>query len=326
MTGGAAAGDPACSWWHAEPDLTGRLDLTVPHSARVWNYWLGGKDHRLADRRIGGDCLAIFPGMTDTIRALRYFTARAVRHLAAEEGIGQFLDIGCGLPFTDPVHQVAHDAAPGCRVVYADNDPLVLTHVKALLTGPPGTTSHLNADLRDTATLINQAAAMLDFTQPLAILLVSVLGHLGQPREGEREGARLVASLLKDALPPGGFLVVADLATHSELDKAMSHYASTGADSYHVLPPDEIAGFLDGLEVTAPGVVPVTRWRPEPDPSPALDLPAWGGMGRKVQPLPTDSSRGAGRHAPASPSGEHPPHQQHRRVARSSRRSVDAWR
>jgi hypothetical protein len=204
MTGGAAAGDSAFSWGQAERDLTGPIDLTVPHSARVWNYWLGGKDHRLADRRAGGECLAIFPGMADTIRCLRYFTARVVRHLAAEEGVRQFLDIGCGLPFTDPVHQVAQDVAPGCRVAYADNDPLVLTHARVLLTGPPGTTSHLSADLRDTATLTNRAAAMLDFTQPVAILLVSVLGHLGQPGENEREGARLAAAMLREALPPGG--------------------------------------------------------------------------------------------------------------------------
>ena len=182
----------------------------------MWNYWLGGKDHYLADRQAGHECLAIFPGMVDTIRTLRYFTARAVRYLAAEEGVRQFLDVGCGLPFTDPVHQVAQDAAPGCRVVYADNDPLVFAHAQALLTGPSGTTGHLDADLRDTATLINRAAAMLDFTQPVAVLLVSVLGHLGRPGEGEREGARLAAAMLRDALPPGGFLVVADLAAHPE--------------------------------------------------------------------------------------------------------------
>jgi hypothetical protein len=323
MNGGVAPGDPAFSWWQAEPDLVGLLDLSVPHSARVWNYWLGGKDHRLVDRRTGGECLAIFPGMTNTTRALRYFTARAVRHLAAEQGIRQFLDIGCGLPFTDPVHQVAQDAAPGCRVLYADNDPLVLTHAQVLLTGPRGTTGHLNADLRDTATLINRAAAMLDFTQPVAILLVSVLGHLGQPEESEREGARLAAAMLREALPPGGFLVVADLATHPELVKAMSHYVSTGADPYNLRSPQEIAGFLYGLEVTTPGVVPVTRWRPEPDPSSALDVPAWGGVGRKPQPRPAAGNGDADHRALASQAGERSRHPPHRRAARPSRRSAD---
>ena len=260
--------------------------------------------------------------MADTISALRYFTARAVRHLAAEEGVRQFLDIGCGLPFTDPVHQVAQDAAPGCRVVYADNDPLVLTHARVLLTGPPGTTGHLNADLRDTATLINRATAMLDFTQPVAILLVSVLGHLGHPGEREREGARLAAATLRDALPPGGFLAIADLTAHPEARQGDELLRQHRRRPVPRPAPEQIAGFLDGLEVTAPGVVPVTRWRPEHDPSPAPDVPAWGGLGRKPQPRPTASSRDAGRHAPESQAGEHSRHQQYRRAARPSRRSA----
>jgi S-adenosyl methyltransferase len=319
MTGGITPGDSAPSWGQAEQDPAGPVDLTVPHSARVWNYWLGGKDHRLTDRRAGGECLAIFPGMTDTIRSLRYFTARVVRHLAAEQGVRQFLDIGCGLPFTDPVHQIAQDAAPGCRVAYADNDPLVLIHAQVLLTGPTGTTGHIDADLRDTATLINRAAEMLDFTQQVAILLVSVLGHLEQSGEGGREGARLAVAMLKDALPPGGFLAVADLTTHPELDKAMSHYASTGAAPYQVRSPEEIAGFLDGLEVTAPGVLPVTRWRPGPDPSPALSVPAWGGVGRKAHPHPTASNGDSEHRTSASHAGERSPH---RRAARPGRRSA----
>jgi SAM-dependent methyltransferase len=326
MTGGIARGDSAFSRGQAGGDLARPIDTTIPHSARIWNYWLGGKDHYLVDRHVGDQCLAIFPGMTDTIRSLRYFTARVVRHLAANEGVRQFLDIGCGLPFTDPVHQIAQGVAPGCRVVYADNDPLVLTHAQVLLTGPPGTTGHLNADLRDTATLINQATTMLDFTQPVAILLVSVLGHLGEAGEGEREGVRLAAGMLRDALPPGGFLVVADLTAHPELDKAMSHYANTGVAPYVLWSPEEIAGFLDGLEAIAPGVVPVTQWRPEPDPSPALNVPAWGGVGRKAHPHPAATSSNAGRRASASPLSEHPPHLQHRRATRSGRRSAGARR
>jgi hypothetical protein len=319
MTGGIAPGDSAFSRGQPGRDLARPIDTTIPHSARIWNYWLGGKDHYLVDRHVGDKCTAIFPGMSDTIRSLRYFTARVVRHLAAEQGVRQFLDIGCGLPFTDPVHQIAQDVAPECRIVYADNDPLVLTHAQVLLTGPPGTTGHLNADLRDTATLINQATTMLDFTQPVAVLLVSVLGHIGQPAEGEREGARLAAAMLKDALPPGGFLAVADLATHPELDKAMHAYASTGVAPYLRRSPQEIGGFLDGLEVTTPGVVPVTRWRPEPDPSPDLNVPAWGGVGRKARSRPKASSGDAARHAPASQTGERSPH---RRAARLGRRSA----
>jgi SAM-dependent methyltransferase len=321
MTGGHIPGDSAFSWGQAERDLTDRIDTTVPHSARVWNYWLGGKDHYQVDRDAGRECQAIFPGMADTIRALRYFTARAVRHLAAEEGVRQFLDIGCGLPFTDPVHQVAQDAAPGCRIVYADNDPLVLAHAQALLTGPSGTVAHIDGDLRDMATVIDRATGMLDFTQPVAVLLVSVLGHLSHPGEHEREGAGLAVATLRDALPPGGFLAVADLTAHPELDTAMSYYASTGAAPYHPRPPEEIAGFLDSLEVTDLGVVPVTRWRPEHDPFPALDVPAWGGLGRKAQPA-QPVARDAGSHAPAIQAGEHSPHRQDRRAARPSRHSA----
>jgi hypothetical protein len=323
MTAGIIPGDSAFPWGQAERDLTDRIDSTVPHSARVWNYWLGGKDHYQVDRDAGSQCQVIFPGMADTIRAVRYFTARAVHHLAAREGVRQFLDIGCGLPFTDPVHQVAQDAAPGCRIVYADNDPLAITHAQALLCGPPGTTGHLNADLRNTAALVKQAATMLDFTQPVAILLISILGHLGHPGEHEPEGARLAAAMLRDALPPGGFLAVADLTAHPELDKAMGYYAGTGAAPYLPRPPEEIGGFLDGLEVTDPGVVPVTLWRPEHDPFPAPDLPAWGGLGRKAQPRPATDSRDAGRHAPASQAGEgHSRHQPYRRAARPSRHSA----
>jgi hypothetical protein len=319
MTGGIAPGDSAFSREQPGQDLTRSIDTTIPHSARIWNYWLGGKDHYLVDRHVGDQCLAIFPGMTATIRSLRYFTARVVRHLAANEGVRQFLDIGCGLPFTDPVHQIAQDVAPESRVVYADNDALVLTHARVLLTGPPGTTGTLNADLRDTATLINQAAAMLDFTQPVAVLLVSVLGHVGESGESERDGARMAAAMLADALPPGGFLVVADLTAHPELDKAMSHYTSTGVAPYLLRSPEEIAGFHDGLDVIAPGVVPVTRWRPEPDPAPALNVPAWGGVGRKAQSRPTVGRRDAALHASVSQVGERSPHC---RAARPGRRSA----
>jgi hypothetical protein len=195
-----------------------------------------------------------------------------------------------------------------------------------LLAGPPGTTGHLDADLRDTATLINRATAMLDFTRPVAILLISVLGHLGQPGEGEREGARLAAAMLREALPPGGFLVVADLAAHPELDKAMGHYASTGAAPYHVRPPKDIGGFLNGLEITAPGVVPVTRWRPEPDPAPVPGVPAWGGVGRKVQPHPAAGSPGGEGHARVRQTAEHSQDHQSHPVARPRRRGADARR
>lgn len=130
-------GGLAFGWRQEERDTGGKIDHTVPHSARVWDYVLGGKDHYLVDQEAGDMVPARFPGSADVVRQLRYFTTRAVRHLAAEAGIRQFLDIGVGLPFRDPVHEIALSSAGDCRIAYADNDPLVLAYARALLNGPP---------------------------------------------------------------------------------------------------------------------------------------------------------------------------------------------
>jgi hypothetical protein len=275
------ADDTGFPWGQAEERLAARIDTSVPHSARAWNYWLGGRDYYPVDKEAGDECAARFPLMGDTVRCLRYFTSRVVHYLAAEEGVRQFLDLGCGLPFDDPVHEIAQRAAPGSRVVYADNDPLVLVHARALLTGTGGTVGHLGADVADPATLLERAGALLDFSQPVAILLVAVLGHVG---EADGEAARQVADTLKDALPAGGYLAVADLSAHPALDEAMSCYNATGAVPYHLRGPQQVRRLLDGLEVAPPGVVPVSQWRPEHSPVPAPDVPAWGGAGRKARP------------------------------------------
>lgn len=260
----------------------GKIGCAVPHSARVWNYWLGGKDHYPADQEAGDACLDLYPAIGDAIRALRYFSARAVRHLAGEAGIRQFLDVGAGMPFWDPVHEIAWSAGAGSRVVYADNDPLVLAHARALLTGPAGTVGYADADLSDPGALLEQAAALLDFTQPVAILLFSVLGHIGDPCRDNDRAARTVTSELAAALPPGGFLAIGDLVTHPALDAAMARYRATGTAPYYLRSPHQAARLLETLESTAPGVVPVCRWRPEHSPFPAAELPAWGGVGRKA--------------------------------------------
>jgi len=165
----------------AEKQASGGIDSAVPRSARVWHYWLGGKDYFPVDREAGDMVLARFPGTADAVRQLRYFTARAVRYLAAEAGIRQFLDMGAGLPFRDPVHEIALSIAPDCRIAYADCDPLVLAFARALLTGPPGAVTCIDADLRRPAGLLAAARGCLDLTQPTAILLTSVLGHIGHP-------------------------------------------------------------------------------------------------------------------------------------------------
>jgi hypothetical protein len=276
-----ACDDLAFDWQQAEKDMAGEIDSTVPHSARVWDYWLGGKDHYPVDREAGDEALARFHGIADTVRQLRYFTARAVRYLAAEAGIRQFLDIGTGLPFRDPVHEIALRAAGDCRIAYADNDPLVLAFARALLTGPPGAVTHIDADLNDPAGLLAAARDWLDFTQPVAILLMSTLGHIGDPRQDDDEAGLLVTSQLRDALPSGGYLAVGDLVTSPDLNAALGYYNATGAASYRVRSPRQFTRLFDGLDLAGGAVGPACRWRPEPSPFTVREVPAWGAVGGK---------------------------------------------
>ena len=167
-----------------------KIDTTVPHSARIWNYWLGGKDNYPVDRQAGEQTIAVLPEIVDIARASRQFLARVVHYLAADAGIRQFLDVGTGLPTVDNTHQVAQRAAPESRVVYVDNDPLVLTHARALLTSSPeGATDYIEADARDVGTILEGAAATLDFTQPVAITMLGILPFIADDAEasGDRQ-------------------------------------------------------------------------------------------------------------------------------------------
>src|ERR1700754_1658446 len=162
-----------------DEDQVSTLDTSVPHSARVWNYWLGGKDNFAVDREAGDRVRAVFPAIVDNARAQRAFLGRAVRHLAADRGVRQFLDLGTGLPTADNTHEIAQSVAPESRVVYVDNDPLVLVHARALLTSSPeGVTAYLDADLRDTDQILEQAADTLDFGRPVAIMLLAILHYI----------------------------------------------------------------------------------------------------------------------------------------------------
>jgi hypothetical protein len=269
-------------WARAERDLAGPVDYTVPQSARVWNCLLGGKDYYEADELAADECSARFPAMAGTVRRLRAFTARAARFLAGEAGVRQFLDIGAGLPFRDPVHEVAQGAAPGCRVVYADNDPLVVTFGQALLTSPPpGRSFTVDADLNDPARLLAAAEqAGLDFTRPAAVLLMSVLGHIGDPVRDDDQAARSVVMALKSALPPGSWLAVGDLAgPNPGLRDAMACYNASGAAPYHVRSPFQLACFLEDLDLAGPVLAPGLSRRASPNPGRLC--PAWGGLGRK---------------------------------------------
>ena len=189
-SGVLACDDPEFDWRQAEKDMGGEIDSTVPHSGRVWDYVLGGKDSYPADREAGDMILARFPGIADVVRQLRYFTARVVRYLAAEAGVRQFLDIGVGLPFRDPVHEIALSTAGDCRIAYADNDPLVLACARALLTGPTGTVTCIDADLNDPAGLLAAAGEWLDFTLYEVIRLLSD-HEIGTGTSSPARGARL---------------------------------------------------------------------------------------------------------------------------------------
>ncbi|MGW1976749.1 SAM-dependent methyltransferase [Streptomyces sp. NPDC001889] len=265
-------------------DISGKrqesgLDTSLPHSARIWNYWLGGKDNYPVDQKVGEEFRAFFPGVVDLARDSRAFLVRAVDHLAREEGIRQFLDVGTGLPTANNTHQIAQRAAPSSRIVYVDNDPLVLAHARALLVGTPeGATDYIDADLGDPAAIVEQAARTLDLARPVALTLMQVVGHIADHGE-----ARSTVRALMDALPSGSYLVFNDSVDTNEANAAATRrYNDSGAAPYHLRSPEEIAGFFDGLELLEPGVVPLDRWRPDPaEDTPRDEVIALGGVGRK---------------------------------------------
>jgi len=256
------------------------IDTTVPHSARIWNYWLGGKDNYAVDREAGEQYKEIFPGIEAIARAQRAFLTRSIRYLTGEAGVRQFLDVGTGLPTADNTHQVAQKAAPEARVVYVDNDPLVLAHARALLTSTPeGITAYIDADLRDTDTIMMQAARTLDFTQPIALILHGILGHVPGTDEAREIVRRMMARL-----PAGSYLNLADGTepAEEEFAQAQEDYNESGAVPYVLRTPAQLTRFFDGLELVPPGVVSCPRWRPDDaqDGLPA-ELPVLGGVARK---------------------------------------------
>jgi O-methyltransferase involved in polyketide biosynthesis len=255
------------------------IDHTVPHSARIWNYWLGGKDNFQSDRDAGDQFLAIYPEQRDKARACRHFIFRAVRYLAVEEGVRQFLDIGTGLPTSNITHEVAQQFAPESKIVYVDNDPLVLAHARALLTSSPeGETNYIDADLHDPDAVLAEAAKTLDFDQPIALLLIGVLGHVADYDE-----ARSILSKLLERLPSGSFLVESDGTDTSDAYlEALQSYKDNGGVPYNTRTPEEIAGYYEGLEMIEPGVVPIPDWHPdETAVGKLLDVDEMGGVGRK---------------------------------------------
>jgi hypothetical protein len=263
-----------------------QIDTNVPHSARIWDYWLGGKDNYEVDRAAGDAYQKVFPGIVDIARAQRLFLCRVVRFLAGEMGVRQFLDIGTGLPASDNTHEVAQRVAPDARVVYVDNDPLVLAHGRALLTSKPdGATDFIEANVCDPDVIVEQAAVtLLDLRRPVAVLMLGILGHIGDG-DAHRVVRRAMAPLV-----PGSYLAVCDgIATSAARAQAHDVYNESGAVPYTLRTPDQIAGFLDGLELVdpgehGPGMVAPHLWRPEiASNEPVINIEARAGVGRKVR-------------------------------------------
>jgi hypothetical protein len=254
-----------------------KIDTTVPHSARIWNYWLGGKDNYPVDRAAGDKYRETFPQIVDVARAGRYFLARSVRFLAADAGVRQFIDVGTGLPAPDNTHEVAQRVAPECRVVYVDNDPLVLTHARALLAPTPqGSCDYVDADMRDSAKILAAAARTLDLTQPVALLFMGVLGHVADYDE-----SHAIVSAMLGGLPAGSYLALKDSVGVQARVKANEQYERTGAVPYVSRTAAQVEGYFAGLDLVPPGVVPVGDWRPDPSPFPPVQVDSLAGVGRK---------------------------------------------
>lgn len=259
-------------------DIRSKIDTSVPHSARFWNYFLGGKDNYPVDRAVGDQIAKTSPGLVDVARGSREFIIRSVTYLAGELGVRQFLDIGTGLPTADNTHQVAQRVAPTSRIVYVDNDPLVLSHARALLTSTlEGATDYLDADLKDPETILRQAARTLDFSKPVALMLMGILGHVKDDNE-----VRSIIKRLMDATPSGSYLALSDgTNTSPEMVSAQEQYNQSGALPYYVRSPEQIASLFEGFELVPPGVVRVTDWRPEIGPHEIRHAECFGGVGRK---------------------------------------------
>jgi SAM-dependent methyltransferase len=256
------------------------FDTSVAHIARVYDYWLGGKDNFAADRAAAEQAIAAYPDIVFSVRANRAFLARAVRYLAGDAGIRQFLDIGTGIPATSNTHEVAQSVAPESRVVYVDNDPVVLAHARALLTsGPHGVTSYLDADLRDTERVLSTAAETLDFSQPVAVMLMAILQHVD-----DADNPWAIVAALLDAMPSGSFLALSHPASDIEA-KAQGELArrlnQTMAEKVTLRDHAQVARFFDGLDLVEPGLVRVPEWRPASESEAASPAGLWGGVGRK---------------------------------------------
>jgi hypothetical protein len=256
------------------------IDISVAHVARVYDYWLGGKTNFTPDQVAGRAAMRAAPHVAEGVRGNRAFLARAVRYLVGQAGVRQFLDIGTGIPAADNTHEVAQAMARECRVVYVDNDPIVLSHARALLTsGTKGATAYLDEDLRNVTELIQSAAGTLDFTEPVAVMLIGIL----QCIPGEDDPAGVIKQLM-DAVPPGSYLAI----SHPASDIDVVGMGNLAYQLHELMPMElrfrsraEVAALFDGLELVEPGVVRVPQWRPDSEADLANPATVWGGVARK---------------------------------------------
>ena len=257
------------------------INTTVVHSARFWNYLLGGKDNYAVDRKAAEQILGLVPSLRDTVRAERGFLARAVRHLAGNAGIRQFLDIGTGLPSANNTHEIAQATAPESRIVYVDNDPLIMAHARALLTSTPeGATDYIHADLCKPDTILQEAARTLDFAQPVGLMLLGVLNFITDTNEAHAIVNRLLA-----ALPSGSYLVISHPTAEIDgeaMKEAMRLWNQSGAAPIVARSRQQIIRFFDHLELLDPGVVSCSLWRPDtPEIGAPVEVFHFSGVGLK---------------------------------------------
>jgi hypothetical protein len=255
------------------------LDTSKAHPARIYDYWLGGKDNFAADREAGDLALAAYPQLAEAVKANRAFLARAVRFLTREAGIRQFLDVGTGIPSASNTHEVAQREAPDARIVYVDNDPIVLVHARALLTSTPqGACSYIQADLHDPEDIVTRAAQTLDLKQPVALMLLAILQFIADDEDPYGLVSRLV-----DALPSGSYLVISHPTDdfNPNRGESIQRYNERSSEQAILRGRDETLRFFDGLEVQEPGVAPVAEWRRGEDIDLVRPSSMWCGVARK---------------------------------------------
>jgi S-adenosyl methyltransferase len=267
----------------ADPPV--KIDTTVAHQARIYNYLLGGKDNFEVDREAADRAIEAFPGLAVWARNNRAFLGRAVRYLVAEAGIQQFLDIGTGLPTANNTHEVAQRIDPTVRVCYVDNDPIVLTHARALLTShPAGVTDYVHANFQNPDRILGEAARTLDFSQPIAVMLLAIL-HVIPDSGNPAQDPHQIVSRIMDAMPPGSFLVIShpasDINPEQAAEIAKRFNQRLGSVQSAGRPREEVARFFTGLDLVPPGVVPTPQWRPDPNARPPDPEPAYAAVGRK---------------------------------------------